>query len=337
MTHNITLIPGDGIGPEVTAAAVKVIENSGVQINWEVAHAGAEVIEEFYTPLPSYVLESIKKNKIALKGPITTPVGKGFRSVNVKLRHELNLYANVRPIKTYEGVPSRFGDVDLIIVRENSEDLYAGIEHMVTEDIAESIKIISKKASDRIVEYAFKLAKQENRKEVIAVHKANIMKLSDGLFLKCARNIASMHKDIAFGDVIVDAMSMKLVMNPEKYDVLVMPNLYGDILSDMAAGLVGGLGLVPGANIGEEGAVFEPAHGSAPDIAGLNIANPTACILSGVMMLRFIGEQDAADKIERAVEAVLKEGKYLTCDLGGTTGTQEFAEVVIEKMGRLNN
>jgi len=203
---------------------------------------------------------------------------------------------------------------------------------MVTKDIAESIKIISKKASDRIVEYAFKLSKEQNRKEVIAVHKANIMKLSDGLFLKCARNIATLHKDIAFYDVIVDAMSMKLVMNPEKYDVLVMPNLYGDILSDMAAGLVGGLGLVPGANIGEEGAVFEPAHGSAPDIAGLNIANPTACILSGVMMLRHIGELEAADKIEKAVEAVLKDGKYLTCDLGGNTGTQEFAEVIIEKM-----
>jgi isocitrate dehydrogenase (NAD+) len=332
MDHIITLIPGDGIGPEVTAATVKIIESSGVKINWEIVRAGAEVIEEFNTALPSYVLESIKKNKIALKGPITTPVGKGFKSVNVTLRQELNLYANIRPIKTYEGVPSRFTDVDLIIVRENSEDLYAGIEHMVTEDIAESIKIISKKASDRIVEFAFKLAKEQNRKEVLAVHKANIMKLSDGLFLKCARNIAENHKDIAFGDVIVDAMSMKLVMNPEKYDVLVMPNLYGDILSDMAAGLIGGLGLVPGANIGEEGAVFEPAHGSAPDIAGLNIANPTACILSGVMMLRFIGEVAAADKIEKAVEAVLKEGKYLTCDLGGTTGTREFAEVIIEKM-----
>ena len=334
MEHNITLIPGDGIGPEVTSAAVKVIEKSGVKINWETVRMGAEVIEEFNTPMPSYVLESIKKNKVALKGPVTTPIGKGFKSVNVTLRQELNLYANIRPIKTHEGVSSRFEDVDLIIVRENSEDLYAGIEHMITEDIAESIKIISKKASDRIVEYAFKLAKDQNRKEVIAVHKANIMKLSDGLFLKCARNIALMHKDIAFGDVIVDAMSMKLAMNPEKYDVLVMPNLYGDILSDMAAGLIGGLGLVPGANIGEEGAVFEPAHGSAPDIAGLNVANPTACILSGVMILRFISEVEAADKIEKAVNDVLKEGKHLTCDLGGNTGTREFAEVVIEKMGK---
>jgi len=334
MEHNITLIPGDGIGPEVTSATVKVLEKSGVKINWEIVRMGAEVIEEFNTPMPPYVLESIKKNKIALKGPVTTPVGKGFKSVNVTLRQELNLYANIRPIRTFEGVPSRFENVDLIIVRENSEDLYAGIEHMITDDIAESIKIISKKASDRIVEYAFKLAKDQNRKEVIAVHKANIMKLSDGLFLRCARSIAEKHKEIAFGDVIVDAMSMKLVMNPEKYDVLVMPNLYGDILSDMAAGLVGGLGLVPGANIGEEGAVFEPAHGSAPDIAGQNIANPTACILSAVMMLRYIGEKEAASKIESAVEAVLKEGKHLTCDLGGTTGTREFTQVVIEQMAK---
>ncbi|MBU3092539.1 isocitrate/isopropylmalate dehydrogenase family protein [Clostridium sp. CF011] len=334
MEHNITLIPGDGIGPEVTSAAVKVIEKSGVTINWETVRMGAAVIEEFNTPMPSYVLESIKKNKVALKGPVTTPIGKGFKSVNVTLRQELNLYANIRPIKTHEGVPSRFEDVDIIIVRENSEDLYAGIEHMITEDIAESIKVISKKASDRIVEYAFKLAKEQNRKQVIAVHKANIMKLSDGLFLRCARNIATMHKDIGFGDVIVDAMSMKLVMNPEKYDVLVMPNLYGDILSDMAAGLIGGLGLVPGANIGEEGAVFEPAHGSAPDIAGLNLANPTACILSGVMMLRFIGEVEAANKIEKAVDDVLKEGEHLTCDLGGNTGTREFAEAIIGKMGK---
>ncbi|MCB2354901.1 isocitrate/isopropylmalate dehydrogenase family protein [Clostridium estertheticum] len=332
MKHNITLIPGDGIGPEVTTATVKILEKSGVCINWEIVRMGAEVIEEFGTPMPPYVLESIKKNKVALKGPVTTPVGKGFKSVNVTLRQELNLYANIRPIRTFEGVPSRFEDVDLIIVRENSEDLYAGIEHMITEDIAESIKIISKKASDRIVEYAFKIAKEQNRKEVIAVHKANIMKLSDGLFLRCARNVAATHKEIAFGDVIVDAMSMKLVMNPEKYDVLVMPNLYGDILSDMAAGLVGGLGLVPGANIGEEGAVFEPAHGSAPDIAGQNIANPTACILSSVMMLRHIGEAKAANKIEQAVVAVLKEGKHLTCDLGGTTGTIEFTQVVIDKM-----
>ncbi|MBU3185540.1 isocitrate/isopropylmalate dehydrogenase family protein [Clostridium estertheticum] len=332
MKHNITLIPGDGIGPEVTTATVKILEKSGACINWEIVRMGAEVIEEFGTPMPPYVLESIKKNKVALKGPVTTPVGKGFKSVNVTLRQELNLYANIRPIRTFEGVPSRFENVDLIIVRENSEDLYAGIEHMITEDIAESIKIISKKASDRIVEYAFKIAKEQNRKEVIAVHKANIMKLSDGLFLRCARNIAGTHKDIAFYDVIVDAMSMKLVMNPEKYDVLVMPNLYGDILSDMAAGLVGGLGLVPGANIGEEGAVFEPAHGSAPDIAGQNIANPTACILSSVMMLRHIGEAKAANKIEQAVVAVLKEGKHLTCDLGGTTGTIEFTQVVIDKM-----
>jgi len=332
MSHIITLIKGDGIGPEVTSAAKKVIDASGVDIVWEEVEAGAHVIEKYGTPLPDYVLDSIKKNKIALKGPVTTPVGKGFRSVNVTLRQSLDLYANVRPIKTFKGIPSRYENVDLIIVRENSEDLYAGIEHMVGEDAAESIKIITRKASERIVKYAFDMAKIEGRKKVSAVHKANIMKLSDGLFLSCARKIAEENKDIEFEDVIVDAMSMKLVLNPEKYDVLVMPNLYGDILSDMAAGLVGGLGLVPGANIGEEGAVFEPAHGSAPDIAGKNIANPTACILSGVMMLRYIGEGEKADKIEKAVEEVLKSKENLTCDLGGTLTTDQFTKKIIDEM-----
>lgn len=328
MTYNITLIPGDGIGPEVTAAAVYVINSTGVKINWELVNAGTSVLEEYKTPLPVHVIESIKKNKVALKGPITTPVGTGFKSVNVALRQELKLYANVRPIKTHEGVISKYNNVDLIIVRENSEDLYAGIEHMVSDEIAESIKIISKKASTRIVNFAFNLAKREKRTKVTAVHKANIMKLSDGLFLKCAKASAEENKEINFEDMIVDAMSMKLIMNPEKYDVLVMPNLYGDILSDMAAGLVGGLGLVPGANIGEDGAVFEPAHGSAPDIAGKNIANPTACILSGVMMLKYLGQIEVAEKIENALEVVLKQGKYLTADLGGFTGTKEFAEAV---------
>lgn len=332
MLHNITLIPGDGIGPEVTAAAKKVLDASGVNIKWDIVKAGSEVIEEYGTPLPEYVLDSIKKNKIALKGPVTTPVGKGFRSVNVTLRKTLNLYANVRPIKTYEGVKSRYKDVDLVIFRENTEDLYAGIEHMVSEDIAESIKIISKKASDRIVKFAFEYARDNKRKKVTAVHKANIMKLSDGLFLRCARNIAEEYKDIKFEDVIVDAMSMKLVLNPENYDVLVMPNLYGDILSDMASGLVGGLGLVPGANIGEDCAIFEPAHGSAPDIAGKGKANPTAAILSAVMMLRHIKEFDAADKIEKAVEKVLADGKCVTADLGGCGTTQTFTEAVLKEM-----
>lgn len=332
MTYNITLIPGDGIGPEVMMAAKDVIDASGIKINWEVAEAGAKVIEEYGTPLPDYVIESIKKNKVAIKGPVTTPVGKGFRSVNVGLRQALDLYANVRPVKTYAGIPSRYENVDLVIVRENTEGLYAGIEHKVGEEAAESIKIITKKASDRIVEFAFDLAEKQGRKKVTAVHKANIMKLSDGLFLKCAREVSEKHENIEFFDMIVDAMSMRLVQTPENYDVLVMPNLYGDILSDMASGLVGGLGVVPGANIGHEMAVFEAVHGSAPDIAGQNIANPTAAILTGVMMLKYLGEYEAAEKIDNAVAEVLKEGKVVTSDLGGTAKTMEFAEAVINKI-----
>lgn len=330
--HEITLIPGDGIGPEVTGAARKVIEAAGVKVNWDVVEAGAKVMDEYKTPLPDYVLDSIRKNKIALKGPVTTPVGSGFRSVNVALRQAFNLYANVRPIKTYEGIPTRYEDVDLIIVRENTEDLYAGVEHKIGDYAAESIKIITREASTKIAKFAFDMAKNQNRKKVTAVHKANIMKYSDGLFLECARNVAKEYSDVEFEDMIVDAMSMKLVQNPEKYDVLVMPNLYGDILSDMAAGLVGGLGVAPGANIGEEISVFESIHGSAPDIAGENIANPTAAILSGVMMLRFIGEMEAADKIDNAIKNVLKAGKVLTVDLGGKATTDEFTEEVISNL-----
>ncbi|HCL4548418.1 isocitrate/isopropylmalate dehydrogenase family protein [Clostridium botulinum] len=332
MKHNITLIPGDGIGPEVTEAARKVIDAVGADINWHVVEAGEKVLDKYKTPLPDYVLDSIKDTKVALKGPVTTPVGKGFRSVNVTLRKSLNLYANIRPVKSYKGIKSRYENVDLIIVRENTEDLYAGIEHMIGDDIAESIKVITKKASDRIVDYAFDMARKENRNKVTAVHKANIMKLSDGLFLNCAKEVASKNKDIDFEDVIVDAMAMKLVLNPEKYDVLVMPNLYGDILSDMAAGLVGGLGLLPGANIGYEGAVFEAAHGAAPDIAGKNKANPTACILSGAMMLNYIGENEKAKKIENAIEKVFVEGKCLTEDLGGSSTTEEFTKAIIENL-----
>lgn len=328
--YKVTLIPGDGIGPEVVEAAKMVIDASGVNIEWEVVEAGEKCIEKYGTPLPEAVIESIKKNKVALKGPITTPVGTGFRSVNVALRQALNLYANVRPVKTYEGVPSRYSNIDLVIVRENTEDLYAGIEHNVGEDAAESIKIITRKASERIVRFAFDLARREQRKKVTAVHKANIMKLTDGLFLDCARKVAQDYPDIIFEDMIVDAMSMKLVQVPENYDVLVMPNLYGDILSDLAAGLVGGLGIAPGANIGEDGAVFEPIHGSAPKRAGQNMANPTATILSGVMMLKYLGEIDAANKIENAIAKVIKEGKMVTYDLGGSTGTKEFAEAVIK-------
>ncbi|AUN16538.1 isocitrate dehydrogenase [Clostridium botulinum] len=332
MKYDITLIPGDGIGPEVTEAARKVIDAVGADINWHVVEAGEKVLDKYKTPLPDYVLDSIKETKVALKGPVTTPVGKGFRSVNVTLRKSLNLYANIRPVKSYKGIKSRYENVDLIIVRENTEDLYAGIEHMIGDDIAESIKVITKKASDRIVDYAFDIARKENRNKVTAVHKANIMKLSDGLFLNCAKEVASKNKDIDFEDVIVDAMAMKLVLNPEKYDVLVMPNLYGDILSDMAAGLVGGLGLLPGANIGYEGAVFEAAHGAAPDIAGRNKANPTACILSGAMMLNYIGENEKAKKIENAIEKVFVEGKYLTEDLGGSSTTEEFTKAIIENL-----
>ena len=332
MTHNITLIPGDGIGPEVTNSAKSVIEASGVKVNWDIVEAGAAVMDKYGTPLPESVLESIKKNKVALKGPVTTPVGSGFRSINVALRKKLNLYANIRPVKTYKGVPSRYEDVNLIIVRENTEDLYAGIEHMVSSDIAESIKVISKKASTRIVEFAFDLAKKQNRQKVTAVHKANIMKLSDGLFLKCAKDVSKNNKDINFEDVIVDAMSMKLVLNPKDFDVLVMPNLYGDILSDMAAGLVGGLGFLPGANIGKDAAVFEPAHGSAPDIAGEGKANPTAAILTAALMLKYIGEIEAANKIEKAIEKVLEDKKCVTGDLGGKASTLEFTEAVIREM-----
>ncbi|GAA0178631.1 isocitrate dehydrogenase (NAD(+)) [Clostridium sediminicola] len=332
MSYTITLIPGDGIGPEVMEATKAVIEASGIEIKWDVVEAGAKVVDEYGTPLPQYVIDSIKKNKIAIKGPVTTPVGKGFRSVNVGLRQSLKLYANVRPVKTYKGVPCRYEDVDLIIVRENTEGLYAGIEHMVGDEAAETIKVITKKGSDRICKYAFELAKAQKRKTVTTVHKANIMKLTDGLFLKCARDIAENYSDIESNDMIVDAMSMRLVQDPTKYDVLVMPNLYGDIVSDMASGLVGGLGIVPGANIGEDIAVFEAVHGSAPDIAGQNIANPTAAILSGVMMLKHLGEFEAAEKIDNAVSKVLAEGKVVTSDLGGTAKTMEYANEVIKNM-----
>jgi len=332
LTCNITLIPGDGIGPEVIKAARIVLEASGVKINWEIVEAGEEVIQKFGTPLPNYVIDSIKKNKVALKGPITTPIGTGFRSVNVALRQTLELYANIRPVKSYKGVPSRYSDIDLVIVRENTEDLYAGIEHKIGEDAAESIKIITRKASERIARFAFKLTRREKRKKVTVVHKANIMKYTDGLFLECVRKVSQEYPEIVFEEMIVDAMSMKLVQVPNNYDVLVMPNLYGDILSDLAAGLVGGLGVVPGANIGDKEAVFEPVHGSAPKHKGKFVANPTATILAGVMMLKYLGESKAADRVEKAVVKVLEEGKYLTRDLGGNTGTIEYAKAVIDAM-----
>ena len=329
MTYNITLIPGDGIGPQVTEAAKMVLEASGVEINWEIVEAGEKVIEKYGTPLPDYVIDSIKRNRVALKGPVTTPVGTGFRSINVTLRQALKLYANVRPVKSYKGVPSRYKNIDLIIVRENTEGFYTGIEHMVGEDAAESIKIITRKASERIAKFAFELARKEERRKVTAVHKANIMKCTDGLFLDCVRKVSQEYPEIIFEDVIVDAMSMKLVQIPQDYEVLVMPNLYGDILSDLAAGLVGGLGVVPGANIGDREVVFEPVHGSAPELSP-DTANPTATILSGVMMLKYLGESKAADRVEKAVEKVLKKGKKTTKDLGGSAGTLEYTKAIID-------
>ena len=329
MSYNITLIPGDGIGPEVTTATKKVLEASGIEINWEIVEAGEKVIEKNGTPLPDCVIDSIKRNKVALKGPVTTPIGTGFRSVNVALRKALNLYANVRPVKSYKGVPSRYEGIDLVVVRENTEGLYSGIEHKVGEDAAESIKIITRNASERIAKFAFELAKKEGRKKVTAVHKANIMKYTDGLFLECAKKISQKHPEIIFEDIIVDAMSMKLVQTPQDYEILVMPNLYGDILSDLAAGLVGGLGIIPGANIGEKEAVFEPAHGSASELNS-NMANPTATILSGVLMLKHLGENKAAERIEKAIEKVLKKGKKKTKDLGGNKGTLEYTKAIID-------
>ncbi|MBC8499429.1 MAG: isocitrate/isopropylmalate dehydrogenase family protein [Candidatus Atribacteria bacterium] len=329
MTYNITLIPGDGIGPQVTEAAKMVLDASGVEINWEIVEAGEKVIEKYGTPLPDYVIDSIKRNRVALKGPVTTPAGTGFRSINVALRQALKLYANVRPVKSYKGVPSRYKNIDLIIVRENTEGFYTGIEHMVGEDAAESIKIITRKASERIAKFAFELARKEERRKVTAVHKANIMKCTDGLFLDCVRKVSQEYPEIIFEDVIVDAMSMKLVQIPQDYEVLVMPNLYGDILSDLAAGLVGGLGVVPGANIGDREVVFEPVHGSAPELSP-DTANPTATILSGVMMLKYLGESKAADRVEKAVEKVLKKGKKTTKDLGGSAGTLEYTKAIID-------
>ena len=332
--YDVTLIPGDGIGPEVAAAARQVIDASGVKINWQVEEAGAAQIEKFGTPLPERVIESIKNTGVALKGPVTTPIGCGFRSVNVALRKELDLYANLRPAKNYPNIPSRYQNVDLVIVRENTEDLYAGIEHMVGCDAAESIKLFTREGCRRIIRYAFDYAVANDRHKVTAVHKANIMKCTDGMFVEEARRVAADYPTIELEEMIVDAMCMNLVIAPEKYDVLVLPNLSGDIVSDLCAGLVGGLGVAPGANIGKQAAVFEAIHGSAPDIAGKNMANPTAIILSGVMMLRHLGEKSAAQAIEDALVAVAASGNYLTFDLGGSTGTKEFANALVAEMNR---
>jgi isocitrate dehydrogenase (NAD+) len=333
MAHRVTLIPGDGIGPELAEATRRVLDATGIAFEWEVVEAGEATIATQGTPLPENVLESIRRNKIALKGPITTPVGSGFRSVNVGLRQALHLYANLRPARSMVGVQSRYADVDLVIVRENTEDLYAGIEHMVGPDAAESIKIITRSASERIARFAFEYAVANGRRKVTAVHKANIMKLSDGLFLEACTTVAGEYAGrVEFEDRIVDNMCMQLVQKPDLYDVMVLPNLYGDIVSDLAAGLVGGLGVAPGANIGEDGAVFEPVHGSAPKYAGLNKANPTALILSGALMLRHLGYADVGERVEGAVRSVIAEGRTVTSDLGGNAGTREFADAVIDQL-----
>jgi isocitrate dehydrogenase (NAD+) len=333
VNYAATLIPGDGIGPELADATVGVLEATGIGFDWDVQSAGEATLASEGTPLPDRVVASIRRTGVALKGPITTPIGTGFRSVNVALRQILELYANLRPARSMVGVKSRYTDVDLVIVRENTEDLYAGIEHRVGPDAAESIKIITRGASQRIARYAFEYALRNGRRKVTAVHKANIMKLSDGLFLESCQQIAAEYEGrIAFEDRIVDNMCMQLVQKPELYDVLVLPNLYGDIVSDLAAGLVGGLGVAPGANIGEKAAVFEAVHGSAPKYAGQNKANPTALILSAGLMLRHLGETAAADRVETAVREVIAEGRMTTYDLGGSAGTREFGAAVAQRV-----
>ena len=331
--HTVTLIPGDGIGPEITTAMRRVVEATGIDIEWEIADAGEHVMAEFGTPLPDHVIETVRRNKVAIKGPVTTPVGTGFRSVNVALRKALDLYACLRPARSIRGVRSRFDDIDLVVVRENTEDLYAGIEHMVGEDAAESIKIITRRGTERIVRFAFEYARKHGRRKVTAVHKANIMKCTDGLFLRVAGEVAESYPDVEFEDRIVDNMCMQLVQKPELYDVLVLPNLYGDIVSDLCAGLVGGLGVAPGANIGAEAAVFEPVHGSAPKYAGLDKVDPTAILRSGVLMLDHLGEEAAARRMDDAIAAVIAEGRDVTYDLGGNAGTQTMAAAIAARIG----
>ena len=331
--HVITLIAGDGIGPEVTGAVVRILAASGVAIDWDPHDAGQRAVESAGDPLPQTLLDSVTRNRVALKGPVTTPVGSGFTSVNVGLRKALDLYANLRPVANLPGVTSRFQDVDLVIVRENTEDLYAGLEHIVVPGVVESLKIITEKASTRIAEFAFAHVRRTGRRKITAVHKANIMKLGDGLFLDSARAVARRFPDVEYEERIVDAACMRLVMRPEDFDVLLLPNLYGDIVSDLAAGLVGGLGVVPGANLGHDAAVFEAVHGSAPDIAGQNVANPTALLLSAALMLDHIGEPAAAGRIRRALGETLA-GTVRTRDLGGTASTTDFADEVIRQIER---
>ncbi len=334
MKHRITLIPGDGIGPEVTKPALKIIKGAGVDVEWETCLAGAEALKKHGTTIPKQLLDSFERNKVALKGPVTTPVGEGFASVNVELRQSFNLYANLRPIKNLPGVTARYQNVDLIVVRENTEGLYSGIEHEVVPGVMESLKIITEKASTRIAKFAFNYARANGRKKVTAIHKANIMKLTDGLFLQCARNVAAKYPKIGFGDLIVDNACLQLVLDPTRLDVLLLENLYGDIVSDLAAGLVGGLGVVPGANFGDSHALFETVHGSAPDIKGKKIANPTAMILAAVMLLDHVGEGRAAKRIFDALETVLLKGERLTPDLHGRSSTTQFADAIMREVER---
>lgn len=329
--HKITLINGDGIGPEITDSVVKIIDATGLKIDWDLQTAGADVIVAEGTPLPKRVFESIKKNKVALKAPVTTPIGKGFRSVNVQLRKELDLYANLRPCKNLPNIKTKFDNVDIVVVRENTEDLYAGIERQIDNDTAESIKIITRKASERISKFAFDYAVKNNRHEVCVVTKANIMKLSDGLFLECFRNISKDYPQIKTREILVDNLCMQLVQKPEQFDVLVLPNLYGDIVSDLCAGLIGGLGVAQGANIGLDCAVFEPVHGSAPDIKGQNKANPTALLLSAIEMLKYIGENDVAEQINKALFKTLADGIF-TLDIDGKATNTEFTEAIIKNL-----
>ncbi len=329
MRHKVTLIPGEGIGPEVAAAARRILEAAGVQIDWEEVEARADKASATGQFVTEGAVESVRRNRVALKGPMETAVAGGAPSINVALRKTLDLYANVRPVKNLPGVKSRFANVDVVLIRENTEDLYSGLEHEVVPGVVESLKIITEKASTQIAHFAFKYAKREGRKKIHAIHKANIMKLSDGLFLKSIRNVAPQYPDIEYKELIVDNACMQMVLNPQQFDMLLLPNLYGDVMSDLAAGLVGGLGVVGSANIGDEAAMFEAVHGTAPDIAGKGLANPTALLLSSIMMLDHLGERSAARRIENALERVQGEGQHITQDVGGKAGTGEFAEAVI--------
>jgi isocitrate dehydrogenase (NAD+) len=335
VSHPVTLIPGDGIGPEVADAAVRAVNATGVSIDWQRADLNASIISKSGQVLPPHIIESLERTHVGLKGPVTTPIAGGFQSVNVALRKQFDLYANVRPVRSLPGLWTRFSDVriDMVIFRENTEDLYSGLEHEVVKDVVTSLKVITRVASIRIAEYAFDFARKSGRKKVAAIHKANIMKLSDGLFLRCCREVAQRFPEIEYKELIVDNASMQLVIRPETFDLLLLPNLYGDIVSDLAAGLVGGLGVVPGANMGDKDAVFEAVHGSAPDIAGKGIANPTALMLSSVLMLIHLGEQAAASRLRTAIERVYAEKKRLTTDVGGSASTQEFTDAVIANLG----